>query len=636
MNTSESNKQLAEILARIAQLPGQGLEPQPFFSNFLQLAVGAASAHGGAVWLIQQDQAPQCYCHMALESTGIQEEESQNALITEAMQTTITENRVVVVNAKGDGTTTANTCEYPFFFRPIRAANQVAMILHLVGPNFESQDDAQFIVNLLDKMCESPETYLAQRRTLVLEDDRKSLAQLLKASHGMHDSLDPIRVIYQMVNLGRDVLDCERVMVWVKPEVKKGLMAVSGIDKPDPRSVLLQSVTAVCEYCLIQNKPVIGSRGGLVEIDESEPSAPLLKTYFHNSQLNEAYFQPIVSDEKVIGVICAEGFAEEKGDQIGGLLANLATDGGAAIANAVNHDGASGLRSFSKMKNDIAVWTTYKKWLIGIAAVLILGLLIQWPVKVSGECEIVPRLIRQVQSPLDNVEVVSIVNATGIVAANDILVQLDDLKLQTELFDLKVQLEQQEIVLQQATSQTKLNEIHLQRKITNNNIAFISDQIEKAKVKAPIDGTILTPHSQIKELVRKKMAKGTVICEISDLTKWDLVVSVPQEDIQWVKDKLTKDDSVAINFYLSSFEEYTLKTVLSNFGEISEMASVKDAQTGNVFNIRIALTPEAIALIENELRPGTTGKAKIVTERMPLLYVLLRKVIRFVRITILF
>jgi hypothetical protein len=199
-----------------------------------------------------------------------------------------------------------------------------------------------------------------------------------------------------------------------------------------------------------------------------------------------------------------------------------------------------------------------------------------------------------------------------------------------------VQLEQQEIVLQQATSQTKLNEIHLQRKITNNNIAFISNQIEKAKVKAPIDGTILTPHSQIKELVRKKMEKGTVICEISDLTKWDLVVSVPQEDIQWVKDKLAKDDSVAINFYLSSFEEYTLKTVLSNFGEISEMASVKDAQTGNVFDIRIALTPEAIALIENELRPGTTGKAKIVTERMPLLYVLLRKVIRFVRITILF
>jgi len=636
VNTNESNKQMGELIARIAQLPSQGLEPQQFFSDFLQLSIGASGAHGGAVWLIQQDQAPQCYCHMALETTGIQEDEAQNTLITEALQSTITENRVVVVNGKGDGSSTVNNCEWPFFFRPIRAANQVAMILHLIGPAFNTQDDAQFVVNLLDKMCESPETYLAQRRALVLEDDRKSLAQLLKASHGMHDSLDPTKVIYQMVNLGRDVLGCERVMVWIKPEVKKGLMAVSGIDKPDPRSVLLQSVTAVCEYCLIQNKVVIGSRDGLVEIDESDPSAPLLKTYFHNSQLNEAYFQPIVNNEQVIGVICAEGFEEAQSEAIGGLLTNLATDGGAAIGNALAYDGASGIRSFSKMKNDIAVWTNLKKWLIGIAAVFLLGLLIQWPVKISSQCEIMPRLIRQVQSPLDNVEVVNIVNGVGVVAKNDILLQLDDLKLQTELKDLLVQREQQALAFEQETSQTKRNEIQLQRKITNNNIDYIRIQIEKANVKAPIDGTILTPHSQIKALVRKKMQLGTVICEISDLTKWDLVVSVPQEDIQWVKDKLVKDKHVAINFFLSSFEEHTLKTTLSDFGEISEMAIVKDAQAGNVFDIRIALTPESIAQIENELRPGTTGKAKIITEPMPLLYVLLRKVIRFVRVTIIF
>jgi hypothetical protein len=61
------------------------------------------------------------------------------------------------------------------------------------------------------------------------------------------------------------------------------------------------------------------------------------------------------------------------------------------------------------------------------------------------------------------------------------------------------------------------------------------------------------------------------------------------------------------------------------------MARIKDR--GNVFEIRVDVSPDQLKQIERGLRNGMVGRAKIETVDRPLGFVLLRKVIRFFRVT---
>ena len=89
MPENQATQRLAEILTRIAALTSKDLDPPQFFANYLQLTVAATGSEGGAIWLIQPDQLPQCYCHIELETSGINESDQQKQFIVETVQQTM-------------------------------------------------------------------------------------------------------------------------------------------------------------------------------------------------------------------------------------------------------------------------------------------------------------------------------------------------------------------------------------------------------------------------------------------------------------------------------------------------------------------------------------------------------------------
>jgi hypothetical protein len=635
-----ANQQLVEIMARIAALPGGDLEPPQFFANFLQLTIAATGARAGAVWVIQP-QGPQCYCHADLQACNIDDPQQQR-LVVEAVNRAVQEGKTFVVPAAGSlDDATRNQCSFPLFFKPLKAAQKIAMVIQIVAPEQLTEKGFSVLAALLNQAGESAQTYLAHRRAIVLEDDRKSLTALLQYAQAVHNSLDPEKVVYQVANLGRDVLRCDRVVLWIDPKVKRNLRAVSGIDKPDRRAVLLRSVEKLAQHCLKIAKPVIASRQQLAELPDEQPLTILLKEYFNVSQLDQIYLQPIKKEEQYLGVLIAEGFDDQSAANLAGVIAAVANHGAMAIANAIEMDSVPVIRSlarWNKFKKDPQKKRRWQIKAVVCVLALLLLMLIPWPIRINCACELAPENIRQIGSPLDKVKITSIVQPSGIVQQGQTIVLLDDLDLQTELHSLQQKLKQENINQRSKTSETdrQISELEIAR--LEGQIDFFRRQIEKCNVTAPIAGTILTDQLDRKQGLT--VSKGDLICEVAAFDKWQLRLDVPQEEIDWVQRcLLTPEDSTdkqsdtgaEVKFFLAAYPQFKLTARIDGIGQVSQMARIKDR--GNVFEIRVSVSPDQLKQIERGLRNGMVGRAKIETVDRPLGFVLLRKVIRFFRVT---
>ncbi|MCP4713435.1 MAG: HlyD family secretion protein [Planctomycetes bacterium] len=154
-------------------------------------------------------------------------------------------------------------------------------------------------------------------------------------------------------------------------------------------------------------------------------------------------------------------------------------------------------------------------------------------------------------------------------------------------------------------------------------------QISKCQLNAPISGTILTP--QLKLKTGMTVGRGDMICEIADLESWKLVLEIPQEEIFWVQRRL-KEGTAETVFFLEAFPEKKLTTEITSIDQISQIPQIHQ-ELGNIYEIRVQVDQQELAEIQLALRDGITGRAKISTEERSLGFVLLRKVIRFFRIT---
>lgn len=640
MTEEDVKHELAELLTRISKLTTLNLEPPQFFANFLQLTVAATGSEGGGIWLIQPEQAPQCSCHIELEKTGINEDEGQRKIILEAIGRTVSDDKPLVVPAAGsemadDSAESVNTCRHALIFKPLRAGNQVAMVLQLVAREDLSTDDIRVVVGLLNQITETAETFLAHRRALVLEDDRKVLAQLLKYSEGVHNSLDVNRVIYQLANLGRDALGCERVVVWVDPSYKRGLIAISGIDKPDKRAVLIQAIEKLARLCLQFKKPVVGTRDQLDEMDQEEQLTQLLREYFNVSQLNEIFLQPLELDEQVVAVIVAEGFEEQASANLAGVIGTIGKHGAIALQNALAMDAVPLIKPLAKLRQVKADPKRRRKWAISLGVIILLliaGAFWPWTIKIKGICELRPKHQRVIDSPLDGTQVLRVLRFSGDVSSGETIIELNEAELLTRLAAKNAELAQVAGRHQgMKESERKINDARIRQ--FENEIELITLQLEQTKLNAPISGTLLTPQNKMQKLEGITVSKGDPLCEIADLSEWQIVLDVPQQEIGWVLRRLREKSSQEsqVEFFLAAYPRNKLQCGLTSADQISQMPKL--SEEGNVYEIRIDVPNTVLEKVGGNPRSGSTGQAKISTCKRPLGYVLFRKVIRFFRVT---
>ena len=641
MTSLPDTRQVAELLSKIAKLSSSNPEPPQFFANFLQLIITATGSKGGAIWVLQPEKGPQCYCHLNVEICKL-DVQSQQDLLNQAIQKTVEEGKTMVVPPKAEGSDAAgltNVCGHCLMFKPLRAGGQVAMLLQLICDPQLDQSHYRPIVAILDQAAETAETYLAHRRAVVLDDDRKSLSRLLNYSEKVHDSLDPEKVCYQMANYGREVIGCERVIIWIDPRIKRNMQAVSGVDKPDKRAVLMQAVEKLGRYALREKKPIIAGRDNLVELPEEDELTALLKNYFNVSQLNQIYIYPIHFDDKYYGVVVAEGF-QDASTNLEGMVTSVANHGAIAIHNSLEMASMPVVKPLARFKKITEDPKRKRKFLFRLfvfIVIVVVCLFLPWKVTIKGQCSLTPQIMRSVESQLEQVQIKEIFKTEGRVNQGELIAQLDDFDLKNELATLKIKLEQEKLNFNRGNlSPVEKNTSELEIYRINNEIELKNDLIKRCKVLSPITGHILTPLMDRK--VGLTVKRGDLICELADLNGWQLVIEVPQEDIEWVRLATVGEDSnqnqiqpVIIDYVLEAFPQIKLAASIERPDQIAHAARI--TKDGNVFDVRIDIPPEALDQIQHGLRDGMEGSAKVRTVKRPLGYVMARKVIRFFRMT---
>ncbi len=638
MTVLPETRQIAEIIARLTKLSGSNPEPPQFFANFLQMAISATGSVGGAVWVLQPEKGPQCYCHLNVEQTKL-EVPAQQDMFNHAIQKAVEENRSIVVPPiQGDAPSgMSNICGHCLVLKPLRAGGQVAMILQLICHQDLQQDQYRATVGIIDQCGEAAEIYLAHRRAVVLDDDRKSLSKLLNYSEKVHQSLEPEKVAYEIANLGRDTIGCERLVVWVDPKIKRKVHAVSGVDKPDRRAVLMQAVEKLCRYCLREKKPLISGREQLVEMPEDQELTIILKNYFNASQLDQVYLYPMHLEEKYFGVLVVEGF-QEAANNLEGMITAVASHGAVALNNSLEMASMPAMKPLAKLKKIGSDPNRKRKYIIRslvAVAALVICLMLPWSVRIKGDCKLTPQVMRTLVCPIDNGKVKQVLKKDGFVAAGEQIVQLDDFDLQIESRGLQLAVEKEKVNFRRGSLSPvdkQTSELEIRR--INNEIKLKEDMINRCKINSPIDGVILTPLLDRK--VGDSLQRGEEICALADLNSWQLVVSVPQEDIEWVRLAASSDESgemepVDIDFVLEAFPREKLHAVVERPDQIGYAAqTLKD---GNVYEVRVNLTVDQLEKVKRGLRDGMEGSAKVKTVKRPLGFVLIRKVLRFFHLT---
>lgn len=146
-------------------------------------------------------------------------------------------------------------------------------------------------------------------------------------------------------------------------------------------------------------------------------------------------------------------------------------------------------------------------------------------------------------------------------------------------------------------------------------LRFLEQLAENRKIYAPQGGTIVT--QRFRDMLGKYYPEGELICEIGDTSAIDLDIGLAEQDASRV------EVGAPVTFKARTLPFHTFEATVTKIAPIG-FKGEKETRTSVSIYCRV-IDPTS------ELRPGTTGYARIHTGPRPVGAVILYRVLRFVR-----
>jgi hypothetical protein len=511
------------------------------------------------------------------------------------------------------------------------------------------------------------DTHLQSRQVgnLVMESQR--LQHLLKFSTDLAGSLDPLEVTRLTSNYARDLLGSERCAVLRLRGTGWEMMAISGQEVVERRSLMVKTMTAfvaahtprspmpvpVAEGQAPQVAPwvIALSRKELLALAEPGTVAPPERAlvvqpngptdaadmaYFENSQVGSALIVQILdSDKTVIGALLAENTAEGAYDSQAGakqapashrLGEWLATTTGKAMRGAMDHHDLPGLfatRRLREVKRALTgtqrAWNTFKLvfWVALIAGVL----LFPWMEEVESDCTLVPnRRVRVVPEVNGRVEKVFVREGDRVKKGQE-LGKIDTRQLESELENVRKQKLSASLEAQRERGNGREAEGQIAEKRAEaygiSEAKLLAD-IEAATLRSPLDGVVMTKDIELMQGIY--LQAGAEFAVVGSPESWDVLVHLNEKQIGKVEALHSEKANVPVDFILYSHNTYQLSAPFKDRGQLSQLAYPHERESAvkeNAFILTLPLV-EMPQEIRGSLRPDLTGRASIQLGRKPL------------------
>lgn len=479
------------------------------------------------------------------------------------------------------------------------------------------------------------ETSRAGRQTLATN---QHLARCLNFCQGLTASLSEKDLIVQVAGDLRDMAGCERVAIFEWRRGKPVLKAISGVVEIERTSQTSSALEVAAAALLKDNSEAVVTLPG-------DPPDPALETLAARSTTRSVL---ALTSEGEDGqrqfAVLFEGASDDtfvKGEGDGRKETPAASTARwawkqSASALAASHRYHSlplvGLLSFlGTVRGDLSTGRRRTRYIVlGVLALLVVLLcLFPWREKAVGDCVLLPSQRGVVVTENTGRVAEVLVREGSVVKKGDIVAKLDTMELETQLQvtrQERLRLEAQ-ARLSQADGDLgayQVSYLQLQRAIEQEN--KLRHDLAQCLLRSPMDGIILTKDVELRR--GGVLQLGEPLCEVAALSDWDLQVSVPESDYWLLRRTLDRGRAAPVEFILYARSGLKMRGELASVDDISQMTYTEKDQNVFYATVHGIQLPAEFA---SDVRPGFSGKARVMLGRSPLIAVLTRKFVHFLR-----
>ncbi|MFQ5694631.1 MAG: efflux RND transporter periplasmic adaptor subunit, partial [Terriglobia bacterium] len=315
------------------------------------------------------------------------------------------------------------------------------------------------------------------------------------------------------------------------------------------------------------------------------------------------YALPLTDEQGTLGVIALES-AEEGflGESHLELLSILASQTTVAVRNAQLYQQVpliNLMKPLLERKAKLMALPRARLRRMGLQALVVALFLVvvPWKMRVSTNALVVPAERREVAAEVEGIIRRVFVREGEAVDADVVLAELDASDDRVSLERAQANLALARRQLAEAEAQRELgtaSQARLRMQMYQVEVALFREKVEKARLRSPIAGVIVTP--KVEEKVGELLEKGDLFCELVDAEQLAVEMNVSETDLDLI------EPGAQVSLKLNAFPTRTFAARVERVG----------AQAVAIEGDQYFVVRATYANPDLDARTGMVGRAKIV------------------------
>jgi len=394
----------------------------------------------------------------------------------------------------------------------------------------------------LTSLTETASTALHNASLLMAERKVEILETLNTVSHEITSTLNLERMLQTIVNAPQAVIPYERAAIMLAQGGRFKLSAVTGMTQVNADSPEIAPLNEILQWAAMSEETIhVRQHGEQIDSDREETRAKF-KKYLADSGMRGFYARPLNDDTGRVGLLAMESsdpdFLGPAHIEILEVLAGQAT---VALRNAQMYKEVpfiSVLEPVLVRKRKFMAMEKRRQRLHMVAGAAALFLLVACPLplRVDGDAVVAPGRRALVQPEVEGVVGKVFVHEGEAVQKGQVLAEMEAWNLRSALAEAQARYETTILQMNRALAGNDGTEagVHrVQADYWKAEVDRARQLLEKAELRAPIDGVVATPH--VENFAGRKLQQGDSFAEIVDTSQAVVDVGIDDADVGLLK-----------------------------------------------------------------------------------------------------
>jgi hypothetical protein len=256
----QTKNQIRKLVAEIADLAESDIQPAEFHVEFLNRAVAAVAASGGAFWMLDGRGSLKLQHQLEFRLTGLLDGRAKtqphDALLGCMIQAS--QPQIIPPGATIEGFPNAsNSTPFALIIAPLMVDKQVVGLIEILMDPTRRAAQQKSTLRFVGDLCDLAGNYLKNRQMRQMMSQQRLWNQLEGFTHQVHGSLDLKETAYAVANDGKRLVGCDRLSVALKIGGRVMVEAVSGQEVVEQRANLIRELTRLCKVVLRSGEDLV-------------------------------------------------------------------------------------------------------------------------------------------------------------------------------------------------------------------------------------------------------------------------------------------------------------------------------------------------------------------------------------------